>query len=147
GNPLLISPELLARDGFLSNAVLESPPGTKRLKDSKGVPYSRVDFREASKWKKKVLEQAVARAGADKRARNALDKFRNDNEWLADFALYCALSEREKKAWFDWPKEVRDRNVPAIKRAARELRERVEFFEFTQYFFFDQWRRLRQHAR
>ena len=77
------------------------------------------------------------------------DEFVNaSRDWLGDFALFQALSERYGGApWWDWPPQLRDRDSNAITQAHHELAGAIHRIRGEQYAFAVQWRRLREHAR
>ncbi|HEX8200414.1 MAG TPA: 4-alpha-glucanotransferase, partial [Isosphaeraceae bacterium] len=82
GNPLLISPELLAADGLLSPADWRDDPA---------LPEDRVDYEAVVRAKRRLLGLAYERFGAGDAAFAA---FRVANApWLDDYALYRALKE------------------------------------------------------
>ncbi|MGD2078587.1 MAG: 4-alpha-glucanotransferase, partial [Chloroflexota bacterium] len=85
GNPLLISPELLQRDGYLSKPLpVDVPP----------FPTDKVDFGWVIDWKGKLLRLAFERflaAPAEGQA-EAFEAFCQwQADWLDDFALFMAL--------------------------------------------------------
>lgn len=57
---------------------------------------------------------------------------------LSAFAVFEALQEAQLRepgrfSWHDWPAPLRDSNSAAVAAFAEEKRERVEFFEFSQW--------------
>ena len=133
GNPLLISPELLLADG-----LIESVPET----DSSPGP---VDFELAANWKLPLLTEA-----ADRLPRNdRFQIFRDRNSfWLDDYALFSALkAEHGSGAFFAWPDRLRRRDPDAVETARRDLATEIDRETARQFLFFDQWARLRAHAR
>ena len=67
--------------------------------------------------------------------------------WLGDYALYQALSRRQRGApWWTWPQELRDRDSGAIERASAELHEDLMRVKREQFAFSVQWHRLREYA-
>ena len=142
GNPLLVSPELLVRDGWLPEQDLPSyyDPSPEELIYSYVIPY-----------KKDVLTAAF-RAGRDKLETHApfLDFCERAAHWLDDWALFATLSERfGGLPWYDWPDALRDRDPAALAEAGEELTEQLLREKFVQYLITDQWMRLRAgcHAR
>src|SRR5437870_11379755 len=87
GNPLLISPEMLVRDGFLPPAALDHVPP---------FPATQVDYGPVIAYKKGLLEQAFTsfEEHAAPRRRAALRRFATTQQsWLDDFALFMALKD------------------------------------------------------
>jgi 4-alpha-glucanotransferase len=140
GNPLLVSPEALVRDGLLK----ASETGGEEL------PDDRVDFPRVIAWKDALLRRAwmAFRAGAALELRPEFDAFRARNAgWLEDYALFRALrAEHGGAAWCDWEEGLRLRHPDALARAAHRLEGEVELHEFRQWLFDRQWRALRDHA-
>jgi len=141
GNPLLISPESLLREGFLPRNSLRGasfPPGP-------------VDFARVIPWKERLLALAWERfhKSANQRVRFAFEQFcANEKDWLNDFALFMALKETHGGAvWTDWPGPLMRRDAVALLAARRELAETVDRHRFVQFLFFRQWDQLRAAAR
>jgi len=136
-NLLLISPELMVNDGFLSKADLEPVPN---------FPQSRVDYHEVIAYKKRLFHTAYERF--KKRGKRECEQFYSENDyWLENFALFIALKAHFKgKVWSDWPKEVRDRQPEALQALRKQLYERIEMEKFLQYVFLKQWFLLKEYC-
>ena len=142
GNPLLVSPQRLMQDGLISaEDVGEVPPF-----DSEHVEFDNVRV-----WKGRLLRIAWEKfQGGDWPAmRRALSHFEaEEREWLDDFALYMAIKEsREFTPWWEWGNGLGQRDMPALKKARRELGHEIRFQKFVQFLFFKQWRLVRDAAR
>jgi len=141
GNPLLVSPGELVRDGLLE------PGGT----GGEDLPADRVDYPRALAWKDALLKRAwnAFRAGAAPGLRGEFDAFRvRSAAWLDDYALFRALRDEHGGApWAEWEEGVRDRDPGALARAAHRLGGAVEFHVFAQWVFDRQWRALHGYAR
>lgn len=141
GNPLLVSPELLKRDGLLTDADLHGPH----------FPQDFVDFGPVITHKNQLLDKAfrnflVGRATALKPAFEAFCSSQRD--WLGDFALFLAVKDHHQgRSWFDWPRELRRREPAALKKIQDQLLPAYGQHQFRQFLFFSQWTRLREHAR
>mgnify|MGYP001014097534 CR=1 FL=1 len=137
GNPLLLSPEDLARDGLLRPQDIASPPD---------FPENAVDFARATAHKAALLELACSRFDPDDR------DFRRfcaeEGPWLEDYALYAALrADFGGRPWAEWPEALRERD-PAARDAARErLAGPVARIRTEQFLFARQWEALRRHCR
>jgi len=140
GNPLLVSPEGLVRDGLLDPDRV----GGEEL------PDDRVDYSRAVPWKEGVVRAAWEgfRAGRAPALREAFEDFRRRNAaWLEDYALFRALRGVYRgAAWIEWERGVRLREPAALERAREELADEVEVHAFAQFLFDRQWGELRRHA-
>jgi 4-alpha-glucanotransferase len=142
GNPLLISPQQLVRDGLLPAAALAETPR---------FPVTRIDWGRAIPWKESLLARAFAhvRANRPEVVAEALAWGREPSRrWVADWALFSALKEHYGGGhWAGWPAPLRDRDPAALASAERDLAELVTRHVFVQWVFERQWQELRSHAR
>lgn len=136
-NTLLISPELLVKDGLLSELDLGSHE----------FPSDFVDYRQVQSYKEELLRKAFSnfRTKPDCDYERFLDE---NKSWLEDFALFRALKTRfDNRPWGDWPYEMRDRHPEALAFMAQELRDQTEYEKFGQFIFRKQWSTLRDYCR
>jgi 4-alpha-glucanotransferase len=139
GNPLLVSLELLRRDGLLDREAA-APPRDPR-------PHL-ADFERATRLRLPLLRRAHERFHRRRTARAALDDFRATRPWLADWALFAALKEAHQGApWTAWAPGLRDRRPGALRAARRDLADAIAFHEFVQLEFERQWAALRARCR
>jgi 4-alpha-glucanotransferase len=147
GNPYLISPELLVRDGLLEAADLQMSP----YATAAAPQPTRVDFGAAIPWKMSILDLAFRRfeKGASSEGRAEFDRFRTENAaWLEDFALFMAMKDKHAGAsWKSWAPGIQKREPAAIRRQAQASQPSVARWAFYQMLFFQQWAELRQNAR
>jgi 4-alpha-glucanotransferase len=141
GNPLLISLEDLAAEGWLSEDEL--PPA------SVGPP-DRADFAQAAAIKMPALTMAAASAPWRAHA-EALRDFRGYCErnvhWLDDYALFAALKRQHPDLpWTAWETPLARRQPQALASARSALAEDIQNLKWQQYFFDRQWAALRQTA-
>jgi len=140
GNPLLISPELLAEDGLLS----EEDIAAYKIKET-----DKVDFEKAEENKRRMLEKAYANYCANPAA---LEKefaafSKQEAYWLDDFALYIVLKkENGDKQWSDWDKPFKLHNTKALKQFAAEHKEEVDKVKWQQMIFSRQWLGLKEYC-
>jgi 4-alpha-glucanotransferase len=141
GNPVLISPELLVRDGLLVKADLDAlrfEPGS-------------VDYTKVIPTKAAMLDKAwnQFRGGAAPTLRGPFDKFVHQNEsWLADFATYMALKDAHGgETWQKWPAPLRLRQAAALANARTQHADRIGRHQFLQFLFLRQWSALKEYAR
>jgi 4-alpha-glucanotransferase len=140
GNPYLVSPDALVKDGLL------------RQQDLAGAdfPAGHVDYGPVIQFKVRLLAAAWEnfRAGKAPTLRAEFDDFRaREAGWLDDFALFMALKDANHgKSWHQWPRPLllRDRDVLAGER--KELAEVIGLHQFRQFLFFRQWTAVKDYA-
>jgi 4-alpha-glucanotransferase len=140
GNPLLISPELLAEEGLLRPEELETSPDDRT---------DRVRFEQVIDAKLRMLGKAYRRFSLHEAALPAeYSAFRELHAfWLEDYALFMALKEAYGgRVWSEWEESAMRRDPAALLRRRNELAERVRFHEFVQYVFFKQWSSLKEYC-
>jgi len=138
GNPLLISPELLARDGLLTDEDISSPPASSD---------SYVDFASVTPYKETLFNRAFDRFRQRNPGQDYQDFCSRNTLWLEDYCRFVAIhSHLGGKAWGDWPPEVRDRGPEALKALDRQLAPLREREKFLQYTFFQQWSALKNYC-
>ena len=137
GNPYFIDLDLLAEDGLLDRAELAAI--------NWGTEPRYVDYGKIYESRFTILRKAFHK-GFD-RDRAAVEAFRKENPWLANYALYMAVkSHFDMKCWLDWPDEaIRLRKPEAVERYTKELREDVDFYTYLQFLFYRQWTALRDY--
>jgi len=138
GNPLLISPELMVRDGFLEQSDIENLPGYQE---------GPVDYPAVIAGKELLFRVAYERF-KQREKMYGYERFCAENaSWLDDFALFMALKDCfPGRSWTEWPQEVRDRRPEALESRKEELRDARERTKFLQYVFFEQWHSLKAYC-
>ncbi|QQS55293.1 MAG: 4-alpha-glucanotransferase [Candidatus Competibacteraceae bacterium] len=72
---------------------------------------------------------------------------RQHKYWLDDYALYQAIhAAHQRRAWFDWPVELRDRHAKALATARQQYGIAFEQCKFEQFLFYQQWESLKRFA-
>ncbi len=141
GNPLLISPDQLVKEGLLES---------KALRNSPTFPSDHVRYSMVIKRKRQLLQQSYEKFQSEASATHRQDflVFREKHAgWLEDFALFMALKEIHKgHAWTKWEENLMLRKTTALQRCSRQLRQRINFHRYVQYLFFQQWATLRHYA-
>jgi 4-alpha-glucanotransferase len=140
GNPYLISPEVLLREGWLEAGDLSLETA---------FPQEVVDYGRLIPWKLALLERAFQRFSAGmNRLSGEFERFCNDQaDWLEDYALFMAIKDDlGGGAWNDWPAGIRQRDAQALKAARQEHAQAVRRHQFYQFVFFRQWGALRDYA-
>jgi 4-alpha-glucanotransferase len=140
GNPNLISPDLLLKEGLLGAADLEYPD----------VAEGPIDFQEVTTLKNSLLARAWEQfqAGAAGHLHGEFEQFcQAEATWLDDYALFMALKAVHRGAdWADWPRDIALRRKSALRDARRDLADDIGRRRFAQFLFFRQLDALRRHA-
>jgi len=140
GNPLLISLERLADRGWLDRSRIVN------LSSVDGpVNYDEVRIAKQPL----LLEAAEGFLGrASDRHHSRFERFCDENSWwLEDFVLFDVLRDRHQtETWNLWPRELAKREPSALAKARREFAPSLARGRVLQFFFFEQWRALRNHC-
>ena len=130
GNPYVICLEKLVQDNMLKESDLP--------KDENII------FKNLFKEKDVILKKAFLNLNIDK------IKFNNfciDNEyWLLDYSLFISLMNFFNKSWNEWPDDIREKTVSAVNRYSKLLNEDIQYNNFLQFIFFQQWNELKDYA-
>ena len=141
GNPLLISPQKLYEDKFLTESDLAQLPD---------YPMGKVDYDLVIATKIPLLKKASEnfKAQATKTQLADWEKFCDRHkDWLDDYALFMAIKEaNEGKGWHQWDEDIASRQPKAIAAWTNRLSESIFFHKFMQYQFFSQWKELKVYA-
>lgn len=141
GNPLLVSPAELVRDGLLHPDDLNELPAES----------ARADFGAAIWHKGRLFARALARfvAQASPAQARAFQQFCDEEkDWLPDFALFMALKDEHAGApWISWPDALRTRQPDALRAAQQRLSAQITLHSFLQWQFARQFAALRDAAR
>ena len=139
GNPLLISPEALRREGLLTQKEL-----------APASPEGRVRYTRTRRQRTTLLRRAYTRyTQAQARFRADLRAFeRRAAYWLDDYALFMALrAHHREQAFVTWDQALVRRTPAALRAARTQLADEIAYFKFEQLMFDRQWRALHAHAR
>ncbi len=143
GEPLMISPEELAKEGLLRKGSLRGLPARSKT--------WKAGFASSRRVRTKLLRQAYERylTQPPPGMRRALASYRRrEREWIDDYALFRALQEEFGTAdWPTWPRKLARRNAEALEAARIALAGRIHYFVFEQFLFDRQWSALRKHCR
>ncbi len=140
GNPALIDLRQVAKDGDLKHQHLDIT--IKKSLD--------LDFIQTHAATEGLLQEAgkqFFKQATDVR-KEAFDSFCTDNvEWLEDFSLFMAIRENfARKAWFDWPDELRTRQPQALQHWQEKLSQSCLLYKYQQYIFSSQWNKIKHYA-
>lgn len=140
GNPMLISLEVLAQQGWVQWEKLNTLPGNT----------GPCDYGAAFERKLPLIEEAAGNfldhASDDDRRR--FQKFCQDNiSWLTDWVMFSVLRRRfGYQGWIEWPSEYCQRQSDAMARLLNESGRELAIEQVVQFFFTEQWSALRAHC-
>lgn len=141
GNPLLISPELLAQSGLLQGEEL--PSYYRESKD-------KAEYAEAEKTKDLLFRKAFAtfEEGDFEQLKKDFEQFcEKEKEWLDDFALYVVIKQKQDgKPWYQWPDNYKLRNSASLEKFAGENYALLKKARWLQFLFARQWHELKAFA-
>lgn len=141
GNPLLISLEVLAEQGWISWDRIQG------LASHDGP----ADFGRATREKQPLVEEAAAnfleRANDEQRLK--FQKFCNENaSWLTDYAMFTVLRRMHDYAsWHEWPEDYARRTGDAIAKMMNDKGRELAVEQAIQFFFSEQWCALREYCK
>ncbi len=138
GNPYFISLEELTEEGVLTKKECQSADFGKRADD--------IDYEKIYKNRYPLLHKAYERSRISEDPDYVC--FVEENRWwLADYALFMAVKERFGGApWTEWAEDIRLRYGYAMDYYRRELYFEIEFHQYLQFKFFEQWYALKDYA-
>ena len=136
GNPYFISLEDLIDEGVLTEeecSVLD-------------VRSEDVNYEKLYSLRYPLLRKAYERSRISENP--GYQQFVRENEWwLKDYALFMALKDRfGGQSWTQWPEDIRLRWGYAMEYYQKELYFDVEFYQYLQFKFFEQYRALKAYA-
>jgi 4-alpha-glucanotransferase len=131
GNTLLISPELLYRQGLLRKKDIQNAPA---------FVNGRVDYPSVVRYKTKLLGACCERF-ENTHPKPDCEQFCLENrKWLEDYVTFVVLRRRfRRRLWCNWPREIRDGKKQALKAAREQLHSALDRERILQYLFFRQW--------
>ena len=138
GNPYYISLEALIEEGTLTQEECDAIDF--------GTDPSRVDYDKMNEHRLALLRKAYERS--DISHNPAYQQFVNENRWwLEDYALFMALKHFfDQQAWQQWPEDIRLRWNNALDYYREKLYFDIEFQQYMQFKFYEQWTALKTYA-
>lgn len=134
-NYYLIDFSFLKKDGLLTDEDLQ---GVCFCEDVR-----RVDYGKQYELKARILKKAFARFDR----KNADWQTFLKKGFYYDFALFKSLKKHFGDAsWVDWDEPYKNADEATIAAFERSHAEEIEFWQFTQYIFLKQWKKLKAYA-
>lgn len=143
GNPLLISPDSLVADGFISTSDLEGAPECSTYL---------VEFEKLQQWKKEILTTASTNFFNNQQLKDTHQEdyqaFKEAaSSWLLDYCTFMTAKEVFGGAsWNHWPKDIALRNKKALEAFAREHKKKIRYYVVEQFLFAMQWQKMKKNA-
>ncbi|WP_312197547.1 4-alpha-glucanotransferase [Anaerospora hongkongensis] len=142
GNWLLLSPELLAAEGLVTEAAIAKLAAAFAGSDAGYVDYDKVKVE-----KEAVLRQAFT-VFTNQTVPASYREFCLDNKaWLPDYALFMAAGRHfNDLPWNEWEPALAAREEAVMEHYRKLLSEDVAYHTFLQYLFYRQWQAVKQYA-
>ncbi len=174
GNPVLISPDILKKKGFIKESDLEDIPSFSEEK---------VEYGKVIEFKNNILRKAFKgfKSKREKKLKEGFKNFKEENKnWLEDYCLFVSIKNyyiNERKNQFEpaelkayrkanlktmtedavldcfygacfnsWESDIAKHKKSAVAKWKNKLKDEVEFYEFCQFEFFSQWHELKNYA-
>jgi 4-alpha-glucanotransferase len=137
GNPLLISPDRMHQQGWLSANDLEGMTTSSE----------NCDFERAATLKYSLFHKAFYNFfSAGEHLSGSYQDFMKQNAfWLNDYAVYKAIKNHHgQKSWLEWPVHLKNRDSEQMKVFKKAHADDIRFQIFLQYLFFTQWSELKR---
>lgn len=138
GNPHFIDLDFLQEEGLLDKEDYNNIDFGKKEDE---INYGTIFLARQNIFK-------IAFERFNKLIRSDFEIFKEKNKfWLEDYSLYMAVKEHfNLKSWQEWDKDIRTREPLAIEKYTFILKSKIEYWNFIQYKFFEQWGKLKAYA-
>lgn len=136
GNPYFIDLEELIKERLLDK---ESCDSADFGKDERLIDYEKI-----YNCKIPLLKRAFINFTPDDKYESFI---RKNSYWLNDYALFMAIKEEnEGKSWQEWKKPLKNREEKAISDFELKNKEKIDFWKFVQFKFYEGWSKLKGYA-
>ena len=138
GNPYFIDMAELVQRGWITKKELD--------KYDFGDTERYIDYEKMYKNRMAALKKAFGNSHIE--TDQGFQHFRVENsEWLPDYALFMAVKDVfHGVSWDQWDEDIRLRKSEALDKYRRTYGEEIQFYEFLQYLFAGQWKKLKSYA-
>lgn len=138
GNPYFIDLEALIEEGVLTQEECEAADF--------GDDPADIDYKKIYEARYPLLRLACERSNISRNP-DYQELAAQNSWWLGDYALFMAVKDRFGGApWTDWPEDIRLRRESAMEFYRRELCADIEFHQYLQFKFTQQWNALKGYA-
>ena len=138
GNPYFIDLEKLIEEGVLTKEECDEIDFGNNKSD--------IDYEKIYNARYVLLRKAYENSNISQN--DSYNKFVHENAWwLKDYALFMAVKNRfGGQQWTEWAEDIRLRYGYAIEYYQRELYFDIEFQQYMQFKFYEQWTSLKEYA-
>lgn len=138
GNPYFISLEALIEEEVLTEEECDEADFGTLLND--------ISYEKMYKSRYPLLHKAYERSNISEN--EDYQRFLSENNWwLSDYALFMALKDRfDGVPWNEWPEDIRLRYGYSMDYYRKELYFEIEFQQYMQFKFFEQWNALKAYV-
>lgn len=138
GNPYFIDLDALVKEGVLTKKECKAADCEKHVR------Y--IEYGDLYEKRYALLKKAYKRSNISEDPKFL--KFVEDNQsWLKDYALFMAVKNCfGGKSWLEWAEDIRRRWGYSLDYYYKEYAEEIEFYEYLQYKFMEQWTKLKAYA-
>ena len=138
GNPYFIDLDMLCGEGLLKVDEIRYIKWEERL--------DRVEYGLQWEYRYGVLKRAFIRS--NHKTTEKFQHFLEENaQWIQDYGLFMACKEHfENVEWLNWDRNIRFRQPEALQRYCKTFSQEIEFYQFLQYKFYEQWSSLKKYA-
>lgn len=135
GNICLIDPYPLYQEGLISESTL-------RENEYSGTIYA-ADYEFSYEKRLAALKEAFI--NLDSTERELISLFTEQNPWVEAYGLFMALRDSySQKPWWEW--EDKHARFEKAQKEKALFQKEIDFYIFTQYVFYTQWRKLKEYA-
>lgn len=135
GNICLIDPYPLYEEGLISESTLKE-------NEYQGTIYS-ADYEFSYEKRLATLKEAFS--NLDSTERELIRLFTEQNPWVEAYGLFMALRDYySQKPWWEW--DDKHARFEKAKEEKHHFKDDADFYVFTQYVFYTQWRKLKEYA-
>ncbi|MCC5931894.1 MAG: malto-oligosyltrehalose synthase [Cyclobacteriaceae bacterium] len=141
GNALLISPDILVKDGWLKENALINYQIENREK---------IDFSLVAQRKMDMLQQAYLtfqNVASPMQVEAFQDFCEREQGWLHDYALFVCLRDiHHGSPWYTWKNDFSLRNPESLRQVSKDNSDKLREIKWYQFIFFEQWKQLKSYC-
>ena len=138
GNPYFIDLDRLAEQGLLTQNDI--------LKFDWGENPSCISYDKIAEHRLQLLQTAYENSNHLYRS-DYMEFCKRQEHWLDDYALFMACKDHFGQCeWLKWNPDMKERDASALMNYRILLKEKIQFWKFCQYHFYQQWNDVKTYA-